>query len=98
VELLFVTVISAGIGGILRYSLPGRASYGAVLLPALAVAVTAGTWVSMLWLGARFDGGWIWAVSLLTGTLAAVAAALYLPRRRVNEDERFAATLSGGQA
>jgi hypothetical protein len=92
-ELLFVTVIGAGIGGIVRYALPHRTSYGIVLLPALAAAVTAAVWVVLLWAGLTFDGTWIWVVSLVAGGGAAIAAALVLPRRRKTTDDRMLAQL-----
>ena len=53
-ELLFVTVIGAGIGAIIRYALPKRGSYGALLLPAIGAAVTAAVWVALVWVGWKF--------------------------------------------
>jgi hypothetical protein len=97
-ELLFVTVIGAGIGGLVRYILPQRGTYGVLLLPAVAAAATAIVWVALVWLGFTFDGAWIWVVSLLAGGLAALATALVLPRRRVSNDARRLTELSGGKA
>lgn len=97
-ELLFVVVIAVGIGGVLRYMLPQRMTYGILLLPAVSGAVTAAVWVGLLWLGWKFDGTWIWVVSLGAGFLAALATALVLPRRRVAHDERKLHELSGGLA
>lgn len=96
-ELLFVTVIAAGIGGVLRYVLPSRTSYGILLLPAISASVTAAVWVGLLWLGWTFDGTWIWVVSLAAGFVAALAAALALPRTRAAADERKLVELSGGR-
>lgn len=87
-ELLFVTVIGAGIGALLRYALPQRDTYGALLLPAIGAAVTSLVWVGLVWLGWTFDGGWIWVVSLVAGGAAALIAALVLPRRRAAHDAR----------
>ena len=98
-ELLFVTIIGAGIGAIVRYSLPGRDTYGSALLPALAAAVTAAVWVGLLWaLQWSFDGGWIWLVSLAGGAAAALITALLAPKRRVAKDARLLAELSGSKA
>ena len=43
-ELLFVTLIAfcAGLG--VRYALPGRDTYGVVLMPSIATVVTAVVW------------------------------------------------------
>ncbi len=97
-ELLFVTVIAAGIGAVLRYTLPDRRSYGALLLPAIAAAVTAIVWVGLVWIGWTFDGTWIWVASLAAGGIAALATALALPRRRVAEDASALAKLLGSKA
>ena len=88
-ELLFVIVISAGIGGIIRYTLPKRLTYGMFLLPALAASVTGAAWVSLLWAGLHFNGGWIWLVSLALGGGSALAAALILPGRRNASDAKL---------
>lgn len=96
-ELLFVTIIGAGIGALLRYLPPDRVKYGSLLLPSVAAAVTAVVWVGLLWLGWTFDGAWIWVVSLMAGGLAALATALVLPKRRIRSDARMLARLSGGK-
>lgn len=97
-ELLFVTVIGAGIGLLLRYVVPGRHTYGILVLPALAAAVTALVWVALVWLGWTFDGTWIWVVSLLAGGIAALVTALVLRRARPRADERLMQQLSGRTA
>jgi cyanate permease len=97
-ELLFVTVIGAGLGALVRYTLPQRGTYGALLLPAAAAAVTAAVWVGLVWVGLTFDGTWIWVFSLFAGGAAALVLALVLPRRRVAEDAQRLAQLSGGRA
>ena len=94
-ELLFVIVIAAGIGAVLRYLLPSRGTYGIFLLPALAAIATAVVWVGLLWLGWKFDGTWIWVASLGAGFAAALAAGLALPRVRAAEDERKLSELAG---
>lgn len=98
-ELLFVTVIGAGIGAILRYLLPQRGTYGSLLLPAVSAAATAITWVGLLW-GLRwtFDGTWIWVASLGAAVIVGLVVALVLPRRRDEHDARLLAELSGGKA
>jgi len=93
-ELAYVTVIAAAIGALARYSLPGRRSYGLFLLPAISAAVTSATWVGLVWLGWKFDGGWIWVVALVAGGIAAIVAGLVIVRYRANADERLMHHLS----
>jgi hypothetical protein len=97
-ELAYVTVIGAAIGALARYALPGRRSYGLLLLPAISAAVTAAVWVGLLWLGWKFDGGWIWVVSLVAAGIAAIVAALAIVRYRANADQRLLHHLSAGRA
>ena len=98
-ELLFVIVIAAGLGAILRYALPKRSTYGALLLPAAAAIAAAVVWVGTLWaVRWTFDGTWIWVASLLTAFGVALALALILPRRRAELDARKLQQLSGSKA
>jgi hypothetical protein len=93
-ELLFVTLISFFIGLGVRYALPGRDTYGVVLIPAVSAIVTAVVWVVLLWLGWKFDGGWIWVVSLAGGGVASLILALSIPRTRKHHDEHLLQQLS----
>jgi hypothetical protein len=88
-ELLFVAVIVAALGLGIRYLIPGRDTYGVVLLPAVSTAVGMVVWVALLWLGFTFDGGWIWVISIAAAVLAAAAVALLLPRARRADDTRL---------
>lgn len=93
-EIVFVTVFGAGFGLLIRYLLPKRDSYGILLLPAIGALATDAIWVALVWLGLKFDGGWIWAISLVAGALICLVVALVVPRVRKNEDERMLAALS----
>lgn len=97
-ELVYVTVIGAGIGVLLRYILPGRETYGIALLPAVAAAVTAAIWVGLIWLGWTADGGWIWVASLVGAAVASLLVALLVARTRNAADARELHVLSGGKA
>ncbi|MES1169237.1 MAG: hypothetical protein ABUL47_00965, partial [Leifsonia sp.] len=66
--------------------------------PAISAAVTAAVWVGLLWLGWKFDGGWIWVVSLTAAGVAAIVAAIVIVRSRATADERLMHQLSGGRA
>lgn len=93
-ELLFATLGGVVIAGGLRYLFPHRQSYGVLLLPGLGGAVAAATWAVLTWAGWTFDGGWIWAASLVLAGVAAVLVAVLLSRRRVASDERMLLSLS----
>ena len=98
-ELLFVIVIAAGIGAILRYTLPKRGTYGALLLPAASAITAAVVWVATLWaVRWSFDGTWIWVASLVTAFGVALAVAIILPRRRAQIDAAKLQQLSGAKA
>jgi hypothetical protein len=94
VELLFVTLIAFCIGLLWRYIVPGRETYGVVLLPSIAAAVTAIVWVALTWVGWKFDGGWIWVASLAAGGIVALAFAFVIPRTRHTGDHDMLARLS----
>ena len=96
-EIVFVTVIGAGLGALIRYLVPGRRSYGMALLPAVGAAVTAAVWAILVWLGWSFDGGWIWAVAIGTGVVADILVAALLPRARAASDARRLHELTGGR-
>jgi len=97
-ELFIVVVIGIGIGLVVRYVLPNRDTHGALLLPAISGAATSIVWVSLLWLGQRSEGGWIWVASLVAAFISAVVAGRLLPRRRAEADDVLFAQLSGGKA
>lgn len=90
-ELLFVLIAGAAIGAIARYALPGRQTYGVLLLPAVGVGVAAVTWSILTWLGFPFDGGWIWAWTLALSAAGTLALGWILPRRRRESDDRMRA-------
>jgi len=93
-EMLFVALGGAVIGAALRYLLPSRDTYGALFLPGVGVVVASVVWAGLTWLGWKFDGGWIWVVSLVVSGLVCLALALLLPRRRRVSDEAMLARLS----
>lgn len=96
-EIVFVTVIGAVLGAIVRYLVPGRRSYGMALLPGVGAAATAAVWAILVWLGWAFDGGWIWAVSIAAGVITSILVAVLLPRARAAADTRALHALSGGR-
>ncbi|MFO7690702.1 MAG: hypothetical protein R6W83_09165 [Cryobacterium sp.] len=88
-ELLFVALGGAILGLLARYTLPGRSTQGAVLVPAIGTAMAALVWVGLTWLGWAYDAGWIWVLSLVVAALVAAASQLAVARSRINEDARL---------
>jgi hypothetical protein len=93
-ELLFVTVIAAGGGALMRSLLPKRTTYGMLLLPALGASIAAIVWVGLVFLGWKFDGTWIWLVTLGVSSIIVLVVGLVLPRRRIEADARLLDRLS----
>jgi hypothetical protein len=85
-ELLIVALGGALIGLAARYSIPGRATQGAVLIPALATGLAAVIWVALTWLGMKWDGGWIWWLTFAVTAAITVGVDLLLTRRREHGD------------
>ncbi|MCM3656191.1 hypothetical protein M3147_02885 [Agromyces mediolanus] len=89
-ELLFVALGGALLGLAARYAVPGRATHGVVLIPAIGTAVAAVVWVALTWLGWPWDGGWIWVASLAAaGIVSALSAFLLGPSRERHDAELF---------
>ncbi|MBX3093394.1 MAG: hypothetical protein KF680_02460 [Cryobacterium sp.] len=80
--LIYIVVLAAALGAITRYLLPGRSSYGLLLLPAISIVVSSIAWGAFTWAGIDQGTVWMWLVVLGAGALAAIGAALYLPRHR----------------
>jgi hypothetical protein len=97
-ELLIVTVIGAGLGLGARYLVPGRDTYGLLIAPAVGASAAALVWTALTWAGWKFDGGWIWVVSLLAAIVVSVVAELLLVRWRRTHDAQLLHQLSGGRA
>lgn len=99
-EIVYAVVVGAGAALVLRYLLPGRDTYGIVLLPAIGAAVTAAVWAGMSWLGLDFDGhwGWLWLASVGGAIVVALLVGLVLGTRRQRADARELHILSGGKA
>ena len=99
-EIVYAVVVGAGAALLLRYLLPGRETYGAVLLPAIGGAVTAAVWAGMSWLGFDFAGswGWLWLASVGGAIVVALVVGLLVGTRRQASDARRLHVLSGGKA
>lgn len=95
-ELLFVTLAGAILGLGARYLLPNRHTHGAVLLPAIGVVVSAALWVGLTWAGLKWNGGWIWTITLVGTAAIVVIVDLVIGRVRTHADAVLLANLSKG--
>ena len=95
-ELLFVALAGAILGLGARYLLPNRHTHGSVLMPALGVSVACVLWVALTWAGLKWDGGWIWWITLLGTAVVVAVADLVIGRVRSTADNRMLHTLARG--
>jgi hypothetical protein len=83
---------------LIRTVIPGRETAGSMLVPSIAAIVGTIVWASLTWAGLKFDGGWIWVASLLASGVAALVAALIIPRSRKGADDELLKRLSSPSA
>ncbi|MDN4614830.1 hypothetical protein P5G50_10225 [Leifsonia sp. F6_8S_P_1B] len=95
-ELLFVALAGAILGLGARYLLPRRHTHGSVLIPVLGVAVACVLWVALTWAGLKWDGGWIWWVTIVGTAVIVAAVDLLVGRARTASDERLLHSLMKG--
>ncbi|HEV7183535.1 MAG: hypothetical protein ACHP7F_00430 [Actinomycetales bacterium] len=95
-ELLFVALAGALLGLGARYFLPGRHTHGSVLIPAIGVMVASVFWVALTWAGLKWNGGWIWWITLVGTAIVVTATDLLVGRIRNASDARLLAALSKG--
>jgi uncharacterized membrane protein YeaQ/YmgE (transglycosylase-associated protein family) len=97
-ELLFIILGGAIIGLGARYFLPNRDRHGVILIPAIGAIAASVIWVALTWAGMKWDGGWIWAITLVATGVAAVVADLLLGRTRKERDQKRLQVLLTGRA
>jgi len=95
-ELLFISLGGAIIGMLARYLLPQRHRHGSVLIPAVGTAVAAVLWVALTWTGMKWDGGWIWAITIVATAVVCVVLDLVIGESRKHRDNALLASLSKG--
>jgi hypothetical protein len=96
VELLFVALAGAILGLGARYLLPNRHTHGSVLVPALGVSVACVLWVALTWAGLKWNGGWIWWITLVGTGVVVVVADLVIGRLRTPTTSKLLHTLTRG--
>lgn len=97
-ELLFIFLYGAIIGLIARYALPGRVLHGALLVPALGAASAMLLWEILTWAGMKWDGGWIWVITLIVAAAVPALGDLWLRRVRTAADAALEAAVARGAA
>ncbi|MFF1574516.1 hypothetical protein ACFVWR_17360 [Leifsonia sp. NPDC058292] len=95
-ELLFVALGGAILGLGARYFLPNRHTHGSVLMPAIGVMVASALWVALTWAGLKWNGGWIWWITLVGTAVIVTVVDIVIGRVRVNSDDRLLANLTKG--
>jgi hypothetical protein len=93
-ELLFVTLGGCIIGLLARYTLPHRHLHGSVLVPAFGAGLAAALWVALTWAGLKWNGGWIWWITILGTAVFSFGFDLVLGALRSRRDERDLETLT----
>jgi hypothetical protein len=93
-ELLFVTLGGAILGLAARYGVPKRDTHGALLVPAVGAIVASVVWAALTWVGLKFDGGWIWVLSLAAAGVVAGLGSVLLARQRTASDTELVTRLS----
>lgn len=94
-ELVLIVTVAGLIGATLRYLVPGRQRHGLAVLPAAGVIAGSLLWVILVWLGAPQNAWWSWAIALGLTTVAVLALALILPKRRQADEEALWAEMTG---
>jgi ABC-type branched-subunit amino acid transport system permease subunit len=96
VELLFVALGGAILGLGARYFLPKRHTHGSVLMPAIGMMVASALWVALTWAGLKWNGGWIWWITLVGSAVVVTVVDLVVGRIRTTQDDRLLSTLTKG--
>jgi ABC-type branched-subunit amino acid transport system permease subunit len=96
VELLFVALGGAILGLGARYLLPKRHTHGSVLMPAIGMMVASALWVALTWAGLKWNGGWIWWITLVGTAVVVTVVDLVVGRIRTTQDDRLLSTLTKG--
>ena len=88
-EVLLAAAATAAAGFIVRGSDPRRSTYGILLLPGISLAAGLAAWIILQFTPAVTSASfsWLtWALPVLAGPAAAVAAALLTVSRRLPRD------------
>lgn len=94
-ELVLIVTAAGLIGALLRYLVPGRHSHGLAVLPATGVIAGSVLWVILIWLGSPPNAWWSWAIALGLTTVAVLALAVILPKRRQVAEDALWAEMTG---
>jgi uncharacterized membrane protein YeaQ/YmgE (transglycosylase-associated protein family) len=95
-ELLFVVLGGIICGLIAHVILPWRNTRGILLGPSVGGIVAAIVWEILTWAGWKYDGGWIWVISLVAAGVVALIAEWVIGPTRERSDEQFFSERSVG--
>ena len=93
-ELLFATLGGALLGLALFYALRGHDTFGALLLPSIGASTAAIAWAALTWVGLKFNGGWIWVITLVLAAVVTALLGVLLRRQRQRGDVELLGRLS----
>lgn len=88
-ELLFAVLGGLIVGAVAHVVLPWRSTRGSLLGPAVGGVVAAVLWEALSWAGWKYDGTWIWVVTLVGAAVLALVAEWVLGTRRTAADAAY---------
>ena len=97
--LLVAMVIGAALGLLIRYVLPHRETYGALLTAGIACAVTGIVWGALLLLAQMTpEQPWIWIISLTAGLACSMVVPFTVGKSRPKRDRALLESLTSTKA
>lgn len=102
-ELFFIALIGLAIGLAVFVALPKRALLGVALLPLAGTVIASVVWVGLSWLGfvaampfsLRYNGGWIWVITIVATVVLTAAIGMSLIRSREKADAELYRSFGG---
>lgn len=93
--LLVAMVLAAAAGLLLRYLLPHRETYGALLTAGVCASVTAVVWSALLvFANLTADIVWLWLISIAAGLVAAAIVPFVAGSTRPKKDRALLESLA----
>jgi hypothetical protein len=93
-ELVLIVTFAGILGAAVRYMVPGRDRHGLGLLPSVGVIIGSLAWSLVVWLGAPPETFIPWLISLGLATAGTIGLAVWLPKKRDDDDSALFAELT----